>query len=228
MRAAQKSNRGAPLYSRVVNRPLGRVFAAAAYRLGLTPNRVTMISAAFTFAGIAALATWSPSWTMAVATCLLLVVGYALDSADGQVARLRGGGSAAGEWLDHIFDAMKLATFHLAIAVSLYRFADLTSDLLLLVPLAFSAVSCVMFFAFILTDKLRAPRGPALASEDSDRPSILRSVLAAPTDYGFLCVVPLLLPVTVLFLAVYGVLLLGSAGYLTLALGKWYRDMQRV
>ena len=89
---AQKSNRNAPAYSRWVNRPLGRIFAATAFKLGLTPNQVTAISAVFTFAGIGVLATGTPSWWLGVLVAALLVLGYALDSADGQLARLRGGG----------------------------------------------------------------------------------------------------------------------------------------
>ena len=52
LKHAQKSGKGAPPYSLYVNRPLGRVFAAAAYQVGLTPNQVTLISGAFTFVGI--------------------------------------------------------------------------------------------------------------------------------------------------------------------------------
>ena len=40
---AQKSNHNAPAYSRWVNRPLGRVFAATAYRLGITPNQPLLL-----------------------------------------------------------------------------------------------------------------------------------------------------------------------------------------
>ena len=59
---AQKSSKGAPAYSRFVNRRAGRYLAAAAYRLGLTPNAVTAISALFSFAGIAVLIFVEPSW----------------------------------------------------------------------------------------------------------------------------------------------------------------------
>ena len=40
LRGAQKSKRGVSLYSRFVNRPLGRLLAAAAYRARMTPNQV--------------------------------------------------------------------------------------------------------------------------------------------------------------------------------------------
>jgi phosphatidylglycerophosphate synthase len=228
LRSAQKSNRGAPLYSRLVNRPLGRLFAAAAYQLGLTPNQVTAVSALFTFSGIAVIALLRPSAFMGIAVGLLLVVGYALDSADGQLARLRGGGSQAGEWLDHVCDGAKLATLHLAVLVSFYRFGGLGDELLLLVPLAYSAVDSLWFFAFILTDRMRKPAGPALAVADRARPSMMRSLLSAPTDYGLLCVVFLTFGSRSVFVVLYGFMLLGTAGHLSLALPKWYRDVKRL
>ena len=95
--AAQKSNAGAPLYSRVINRPVGRLLAAVAHRVGLTPDQVTLLSACCTYLGIALIALWRPSAAAAVATSLLLMLGYALDSADGQLARLRHGGGQARE-----------------------------------------------------------------------------------------------------------------------------------
>ena len=107
--AAQKGHaRGAPAYSVYVNRRVGRLLAAIAHARGATPDQVTGISAIHTFLaiGILALAPMHP-WT-GVVVALLLALGYAWDSADGQVARLRGGGSVAGEWLDHFVDALKL------------------------------------------------------------------------------------------------------------------------
>jgi CDP-diacylglycerol---serine O-phosphatidyltransferase len=227
LRDAQKSNRGAPLYSRLVNRPVGRIFAALAERAGLTPNQVTGVSAFFTLTGIAVVALVPPSAAVSAVVALLLMTGYGLDSADGQLARLLGRGSAAGEWLDHVCDCAKVATIHLAVLVSLYRFTDLP-EVLLLVPLAFSAVDTMHFFGFIHTDSLRRPGGPALATSDAARPSLLRSVLSAPTDYGILCLVFFTLAWPPVFLSLYGTMLLGTAGYVVLALPKWYRDVSRL
>jgi phosphatidylglycerophosphate synthase len=84
----------------------------------MTPIQVTVISAGLTFAGIVTSAMVSPAPSVAAAVCLLLVFGYALDAADGQLARLRGGGSIAGEWLDHVVDAAKIASLHLAVLMS--------------------------------------------------------------------------------------------------------------
>ncbi len=58
---AQKSKAGAPLYSRIINRPAGRVLAAIAHRLGATPDQVTVLSALCTYSGIALIALWRPT-----------------------------------------------------------------------------------------------------------------------------------------------------------------------
>src|SRR5215203_5106358 len=159
LRRAQKTSKGAPAYSLLVNRRLGRVFAAVAYVGGRTPNQVTALSAVCTFGGIAAIGLVDPTWWTSVGVSLLLVVGYALDAADGQLARLRGGGSVSGEWLDHAVDAGKIASLHLAVLVNWFRFDD-GADSRLLVPLAFQVVASVMFFVVILNDQLRrAHRG---------------------------------------------------------------------
>lgn len=227
--SAQKGAAGAPAYSRFVNRKLGRLLAALAFHARLTPNAVTGISAAFTVTGIALLVLIPPSWTLGVAVSTCLVLGYAFDAADGQLARLRGGGSPAGEWLDHMVDAAKIATLHLALLVGLYRFEAVERITWLLVPLGFSVVSVVLFFGTLLNEALRAQHGAVLrAQQTAERPSALRSVLVAPTDYGVLCLAFLLLGAPLLFLAAYTVLFLATAVYLALASVKWFREMGRL
>ena len=120
LRSAQKPNRGAPPYSRLVNRRAGRVLAALAYRLQRTPDQVTMASALVSLVALVLFAAIAPNAWLGPVVTVLLLVAYALDSADGQLARLRGGGSAAGEWLDHVVDAAKLVAFHSAILISVY------------------------------------------------------------------------------------------------------------
>ena len=222
--AAQKSNAGAPLYSRVINRPAGRVLAAVAHRVGMTPDQVTLLSACCTYLAVVLIAVWAPSVVAAVLTSLLLMVGYALDSADGQLARLRHGGSRAGEWLDHVADVIKLSTIHAAIAISLFRFSldGLAGPAVLLVPLAFGAVQNIHFFSYILTYQLRYQGGTPLARDES-RPGILKSVLSVPTDYGLMCLVLMTRFAPTVFLWVC----VGYAGYVALALPKWYRDLRR-
>jgi phosphatidylglycerophosphate synthase len=227
LRNAQKRTPGAPAYSLYVNRPLGRVLAAGAYQLGLTPNQVTYLSALFSLAGIVLLAVSRPSWLIGVAVCLALVLGYALDSADGQLARLRGGGSAVGEWLDHMIDSAKVSSLHLAVLIAAYRHFELPSTAWLLVPMVFAVVSAVHFFGMILVDQLvrisRARSGAAAPVGPAGSP--LRRLLKIPTDYGVLCLVFLLLGAPSAFFIAYTVLAVGSTGYLVLVLRKWRADV---
>lgn len=224
---AQKPNKGAPAYSRFVNRPLGRLIAAAAFRAGLTPNQVTAVSAAFSFAAIAMIALLRPVWWLGVLVAACLVIGYAFDAADGQLARLRGGGTRSGEWLDHMIDATKISSLHLAVLISAYRFFDLPAVGWLLVPIGYSVISNVMFFGMILNDQLRrqhlAPGTPAVWRSGG---STVRSLLVIPTDYGLLCLVFVLLGASTVFFWVYGLLFLGNAGFMLLAAFKWFRDMR--
>jgi phosphatidylglycerophosphate synthase len=225
--SAQKTAKGAPAYSRFVNRKLGRVFAALAYTMGLTPNQVTAISALFSFAGIALLALVSPSVMTGVGVSVALVLGYALDSADGQLARLRGGGSKSGEWLDHIIDCAKISSLHSAMLIACYRFFDLEHPAYLLVPMGFCVVAAVMFFGMILNDQLRRVHQATtgVGPQEPAKPSTIRSLLVMPTDYGVLCLAFLLLGFQNLFFVVYTLLFAGNLLFLIAALVKWFRDM---
>ena len=224
--AAQKGvARSAPAYSRYINRRLGRVLAAWAASVGLTPNQVTGGSALFTFAGIALLALGSPSWVLGVAVCLCLVLGYAFDSADGQVARLTGTGSAAGEWLDHVVDATKISALPLALVVGLYR-AEAVPDAWLLVPIAHAVVGAVLFFAMILTEQLRRAVGVRSQAVAGGSGPDLRALLVVPTDYGVLCLVFLLLGAVPAFQIAYSFIVLATLLFTAAACVKWFRDVR--
>ncbi|WP_042801824.1 CDP-alcohol phosphatidyltransferase family protein [Streptomyces sp. C] len=233
LRGAQKSAKGVSLYSRFVNRPVGRYLAAGSYALGLTPNQVTLISAAFSFSAVAAVALAAPSWGLGAAVWAALAVGFAFDSADGQLARLRGGGSAAGEWLDHVVDAAKLTALHACVLIAFHRFPEAygiggggaASDGWLLVPLGFQFAAVVTFFGGLLTEKLKpkaAPGSPAAA------PSTLRAVALLPVDYGVFCLVFLLLGGGALFRWAYAGLGAVAALFLLAFLTKWFRELSAV
>lgn len=224
---AQKGRaKGAPAYSLFVNRPVGRVLAALAHSWGWTPNQVTAVSAVFTFTGIILLAAVPPSFGLGVAVWLLLALGYAWDSADGQVARLRGGGSLAGEWLDHIVDAAKLVSLHVAVAIGAARFFDI-DPLWLLVPLVFAVVATVNFFGMILNDLLLARSGRPQASQAGGS-SMWRSILGLPMDYGVWCAVFILWGLPGAFTVVYSLLALAASAHLVLALTVWYRRIATI
>ncbi|MEV6105919.1 CDP-alcohol phosphatidyltransferase family protein [Streptomyces sp. NPDC051940] len=225
LRNAQKASKGVSLYSRYINRPIGRVLAAVSYGLGLSPNQVTLISAAFSGTAVALVAAVRPSGGLALLVYALLVLGFAFDSADGQLARLRRESSAAGEWLDHVVDCAKITALHAAVLVSWYRFSDLPSDGWLLVPLGFQLAAVLIFCGGLLTDKLKpkpAPSAPAPA------PSRLRAVALLPVDYGVFCVVFLLLGGQDAFRTAYTALFAVHAVFLCAFLVKWFRELSAV
>lgn len=222
--AAQKGKAsGAPLYSVTVNRPVGRVLAAVCFRAGLTPNQVTGISAVCSALGVTLLLVLGPSWGTGIAVWFLLALGYAFDSADGQVARLRGGGSPAGEWLDHVVDCVKINAVHLGVFAGAWLHQDTWPWWSAAVPLLFLAVGNTSFFTMILNDSLKQLHGVALRVPGQY--NWKRSALALPTDYGVLCLSFVLLGALPWFMGFYTLLFLGSVGHLCLALVKWYRDM---
>ncbi|MFI8501125.1 CDP-alcohol phosphatidyltransferase family protein [Streptomyces sp. NPDC085524] len=228
LRGAQKSAKGVSLYSRFVNRPVGRYLAAGSYALGLTPNQVTLISAALSFAGAGLVAVAAPSWGLGPAVWAALALGFAFDSADGQLARLRGGGSAAGEWLDHVVDAAKLTALHSCVLIAFYRFPDAYgtgSAGWLLVPLGFQLAAVVTFFGGLLTEKLKPKPAPGSPAE---APSALRAVALLPVDYGVFCLVFLLLGGGRLFACAYAAFGAVAALFLAAFLTKWFRELSAV
>jgi phosphatidylglycerophosphate synthase len=224
-RAQKPAARSSPAYSRYVNRRIGRYIAAGAYRAGLSANGVTAISAVITFASIALLVLFPPSLWLGIVVGGGLLLGYAFDSADGQVSRLTGSSSPAGEWLDHMVDSTKASTLPIALAIGFYRFEVVPVEWLL-VPLAFAIVSAVLFFCMILTEQLRRQHGvQSLAPTDPGSASWVRALLVAPMDYGVLCLSFVLLGWVPAFVVVFTLIAAASALFLALAAVKWFREL---
>lgn len=223
--SAQKGHaRGAPAYSVYINRRLGRILAAWAYTLGLTPNAATGISAIHTFLGIALLMLLPAAPWVGVLVALLLVLGYAWDSADGQVARLSGQGSPAGEWLDHFVDAIKIASIHLAVLVAAWFHTPFRDTWWMSLPLLFSVVATVTFFGMLLNDLIKTSHG-GVSTHTRGGGSALRSMMLLPTDFGLICLVFVAWGWPDVFFVLYGGLLLAGAAFLCLAAVKWFREV---
>ncbi|MGP9538171.1 CDP-alcohol phosphatidyltransferase family protein [Brachybacterium sp. AOP43-C2-M15] len=222
---AQKGHaRGAPAYSVYINRRLGRVFAALAHGAGRTPNQVSVLSAAHTFLAIGLIAFAPVTGVAGVLVALLLVLGYAWDSADGQVARLRGGGSPQGEWLDHFIDTVKISSLHLAVLVGLHRALPADASWELAIPLVFCVCASTTFTAMLLNDLLKGKHAVASTHERGGG-TLTRSLLVLPTDFGLVCLVFVLWGWTSVFLVAYGLLALVSVAFLAMAAVKWFREM---
>jgi phosphatidylglycerophosphate synthase len=225
---AQKSTASVPAYLRFVNRKAGGVLAAAGYALRLTPTQVTLLSSAVSFAGIAVLILQDSSVPAGITVSLLLLLGYALDSADGQLARIRGGGSKAGEWLDHVADIAKISSLHSAVAIAVLRWFDLGSLLYLAVPVAFLVANVTQFFGMMLRDKLTVagltvPGGPP--PEPAGHSSLLVAFVLLPLDHGSLALAFLVLGVHTLFLWCYAFLALCTVLFSIRSLTKAYRGL---
>ncbi len=218
--AAQKTARGVSLWSRYVNRPLGRRLAAAAVVGGLSANTVTLVSASVTAAGLAVLVLAPPSAAGGGAVAALLVLGFALDSADGQVARYTHTGSPAGEWLDHVVDAGKMVAVHACVLVGWYRFVDLPERWLLL-PLAYQLVAVVVFAGGTLAPLLREGGAPARA------PSTARAVALLPADFGVLALSFVAWGVPDLFRWVYLLLAVATTVIGAALVARWFTGLRR-
>jgi phosphatidylglycerophosphate synthase len=168
-----------------------------------------------------------PSVGVALGITGLLVVGYALDASDGQVARVTGRGSVLGEWLDHMIDAAKVVSLHAAVCWSALHHAGPGRGWAA-VALAYAIVASVLFFGMILTDQLRRAAGVPKEAAASGSSDLVRSLVVLPTDYGVLCLLFLLFATPTAFYPVYG--LLGAANLLLLAAAtsRWVRQLRRI
>ncbi|QWZ08384.1 CDP-alcohol phosphatidyltransferase family protein [Nocardioides panacis] len=215
-----------PAYLRFVNRKAGGFLAALGHAAGLTPTSVTVISTACSFSGIAILILHDASVVAGVAVSLLLLLGYALDSADGQLARVQGGGSRAGEWLDHVADIVKITTLHSAVAISMLRFFDLQSWWPLAAPVVFLVANVSQFFGMMLRDKLVATgQGPRAARAGGGSSSVAVAWVLLPLDHGTLCLAMLTLGAHAVFLWCYAFLGACTAAFAVRSLARAYRQL---
>jgi phosphatidylglycerophosphate synthase len=221
--SSQKSRVGVSLYSRYINRPVGRVLAAAAASTGVSPNGVTAVSALCTAVGLIVLVISPVGWVTGLFVAVLLVLGFALDSADGQVARLTGRGSLAGEWLDHVVDSGKMVAVHAAVLVAAARQGLLTGPWLL-IPLAYMLVAVVLFSGMTIFELLRRTRPHPAGPPRS--PSAIRAVGLLPADYGILALAFLLWGASQIFFVVYAALGALTALITVALLLKWFRVLK--
>ena len=220
--AAQLSGVGVPPYTRFVARPLGRRLAAMAAILRLTPNGVTALSLLWWALGLALLCLAEPSTWVGVAVAVVLLVGDALDSADGQLARLARRDGPVGAWVDRLADQLRSVTVHLAVLIWLYRYAELATPLPYLLPLGWVIVGTAM-----ATGQVRRHGHSTAASDPATRHGGLRALALLPTETGLLCLAFVLIGTPSSVLWVYGVLLALNALVALVALRRRYVELRR-
>lgn len=228
LKGAQKPGAGVPAYTRWVNRGAGRVLAAAAVRVGITPTALTVVSGLVSMVALVGLATLEPTPGRCATVVLGLLVAYALDSADGQVARLTRTSSKAGEWLDHVVDAARLPGFHLALGCALVLSLGQPAWAGV-VCVAFALLASVWFFAQILATQMTSQSAtlrdvPAQAGGRAQARDWV-SFAKLPSDIGTLYLMVLLLPWPKLFLVAYVGMFLYSVVMAWVALRRRYREL---
>ncbi|WP_343444387.1 CDP-alcohol phosphatidyltransferase family protein [Micromonospora schwarzwaldensis] len=105
-------NRGGGLFSESISQWIGAAFALAAQRLGLRPTALTLanlvlgLAASVTVVALAddVAAGTVGAWVVGLVALVGWQIAYALDCADGQLARVTGQGSAAGARIDVLCD----------------------------------------------------------------------------------------------------------------------------
>jgi phosphatidylglycerophosphate synthase len=113
-------NRGGGLYSEGVSQWLGALFALVGARLRLKPTHLTLLNLVMGLSVSAAVIAAGPRVSLRLALLALLVwqLAYALDCADGQLARVTGQGSLAGARVDILADvASQIALVTALVAV---------------------------------------------------------------------------------------------------------------
>lgn len=220
----QKSGHAVPPYTRYVNRPVGRRLAAAAALARLTPNQVTGLSMLASYLGMAVLCMVPPHPVGGIVVGLLMVLGYALDSADGQLARLQGRGGPAGEWVDHVSDQARTVSLHMAVLIWLYRFVDAPAWVFLL-PMVWTVVVSTRFLSQILAEQFRRSGAARAHDQAADVGANRRAMLQLPSDNGVICLIFLLVGWPRVFIAAYGVLLLANSALMLMSLRRRYTEL---
>ncbi len=224
LNGAQKPGHGVPAYTRWVNRRAARVFAAGAVALGIGPNGVTAVSALLSAGAITVLLLADPTVLTAVIAALLFALGYAMDSADGQVARVTGASSPGGEWLDHVVDSVRVPAIHLTVAVGFLRHPEHFPGHgwgSAWMPLLFCVVAVGHFMSQILAEQLRRTRRTAAPSSGGT----LRSFLNLHMDAGTLCWIFLLWGFGTVFVIAYGLLLAATVLTVAVSMRRKYQSL---
>lgn len=217
----QKPGGGVPAYMRWVNRRAARGIAAAAAALGMTPNQVTAISAGLSVIGLAVLVVSPVSWATGVLVALLLALGFAFDSADGQLARLTGVSGPAGEWLDHVVDGIRSPAVHLCVAAAVMLHQ--VDQVRWVIPIAacFAVLAVGQFTSQILAEQLVRNRG----GEAPEASGVRKSFVLLPTDTGVLCWAFVLWGQPVWFAWAYAVLFALNVLHAAASMRRKYRKL---
>jgi len=195
---------------------LAQYVAVVAFRWRIGPNAVTVISAIVSAAALFILLLAPRTVLVGVCVAILLALGYLLDSTDGQVARLSRRSSPAGEWLDHVVDAMRMPLVHLCTLIAL--FIDGVDEWNMTIPIAYAVVTTGQFFSQVLAEQL-------LKSETKHVPPKNQSLFLLPTDTGILCWLYVLWGFKQVFIGAYLLLFVLNLVHAAISMRRRFRQL---
>lgn len=193
--------------TRYVSQRLGALAAAAAFAAGLSPNAVTLLGLVTALLGCVpfVLGDGIAPW---VGTALLWQLAFALDCADGQLARATGRSSRYGAWLDVACDHGRQSALAMSVFAVIASHAALS--VAALATFLFAAGMSVYLHTATQMHTLKPPDFSAGGSVSRPRMA-MQTMLDTPMLLLALCILrpwPVLLAA---FAAVYGALLIGRA-----------------
>jgi phosphatidylglycerophosphate synthase len=202
--ASSKKAKGG-MYTRYVNRNAAIPITWLFWKVGVSPNTVSLLSFLSTHAAFVVLIVFGASIPASIAAYLLLVLGYILDSCDGQLARVTGRTSPLGGWIDHSIDMVKLLNFNMVLGYLALSHAIATE--LPLWPVFLAVFLNLLsqpahFFVITLKVELLGDTTKDQFGTGSRGGRLSRFVLNA-SDYGAFMLLVLLLPWQDAFVPVY-------------------------
>ena len=203
--SCQKPKHGTPIYTRTCNRWLGKYIAALAKELLITPTHLTIASFVFSVFSFLFFLMYPGSYLIVSGGSFLILFAYALDSADGQLARLTKSGSPVGEWLDHSTDALKQTLFHGTVQFIFFVHYQ-KENFILVIPIFFISVQLTVFTSNLLKEKLfklNSLTSNLTDHRSTDNVSFIKDILFFFTDYGILCMLFFFIPFPNIFVFLY-------------------------
>jgi phosphatidylglycerophosphate synthase len=213
-------NKGGGLFSEATGQWIGAVFARTGYRLGLAPTALTLVNlviglsssvAVIVLAPRAAAGTVAP-WVVGLIALVGWQIAYALDCADGQLARLSGRTSVAGARVDVLCDVASQIALVSAVSAVTVAFRPTTPVWLIT---AFVGTWMVNLVTSVMAN------GPAAASMVPSRSTPVRVVKLVRDPGAVMALFGVILTVVpewtiaplIFFTAVNGIFLLASIAF---------------
>ena len=197
---------GGPVYTRYVNRTLAMPLTLLFWKLGLSPNTISVLSFGITHLALLLLLLLPTTPAVCVTAYLVLVLGFVTDSCDGQLARVTGRSSRLGDWLDHSLDMLKLLNIHMILGyVALQQSMQ---HELPLTPVFVATFLCLLsqpslFYVTSFASQVVAHRPATHQPRSGTGGRWLASLIGNGVDYGLFIMIVLLLPWPEIFVPVY-------------------------